>query len=330
VNRHTKSSIVVVALFLGCSIALAANPPEKTPQELLSTATERLIDAKRAGPITLRYGLRFPDGRTGTYVWRQRNLDNQRKEIRIGSLAVSEGASSGKRWRSPGEEPLETWWLVNTLLDCRAKLEYDSSSPLRVITTRIDGRDYLKALADPPGGHSLWGVLLTSPELDLSVSESVFERFAYADWKELPGQGRFPGIARVYLQDEQALEMVLIDGSNKRIEDGDLAPPPDAIFRPSCAGEEGPKLVNRSKPVYPEAARLERAEGLIVLSGVIEADGTVTKLRLVHTPKAKKASRALLVDAAMATVSKWRYEPARCGGTPTPTELNVTVTFFLE
>lgn len=328
----TRSTAVAVfaPLMVAISLASVGAPPQPPAPELLAKARERVLDRSKAGPITLRYALHFPDGRKGTYVLIQRNQENWREDIQVGALAVAEGTTDGNRWRSSGNEALELRWLVDTLLDLKRRLEADAGAAFIVSHKRINGGDYLEVRTRAERGPGDWAALLDLPALDLRVSESAFERLAYADWKELPGAGRFPGVCRISLQDDVVLDMVLASATNKRVNDTEIAAPADAVELPGCAAEDGPKLVRRTSPTYPEAARLDRAQGLVVVSGVIQTNGSVTGLRLVHAPKARKQSQTMLVEAAIAAVSSWRYEPARCHGMPVPAVLDVAVTFTLR
>ncbi len=58
---------------LACGAGFAATSPQESPAELLQRARARVLDARTAGPVTLRYALRFAGGTSGTYVWRQRD-----------------------------------------------------------------------------------------------------------------------------------------------------------------------------------------------------------------------------------------------------------------
>lgn len=325
---HAKLMVAVAVLVLGCGVGLAAKPPQESPQHLLRKASERLLDLRHAGPIALRYVLRFPDGRIGTLLWLQRDGENFRTEFQVGSLAVSRGVLAGKSWQSTGDDGIEVWWLVSTLLDAKGKLEQEEVDTLKVQNRWAGGKDFLEIWTERSKGGK-WVVFLSSPHLDLSLSENGFVRCTYVNWKELPGAGMIPGGCRIYVQRELALEMALENGTNKPIDDAELAPPPDALVRAHCADGEEPKRIRYTPPAYPEEARLDRAQGPVILSATIEADGSVTNVRLVRGPKAGRMSRAL-VDAAIAAVSKWRYEPSLCEGVPTPKESLITMNFTLQ
>ena len=319
------------AILLGCGAALAATAPPGPAAELLLKAEARVLDARHAGPFTLQYALRFSDGTAGTYVWRRRDADNCREEIKVGERTAERGVLSGKGWRTPGDEAPEAWWLESSLFAFRDQLAPETGQALAAENRTIGGREFVEVRRRREPERGSWVVFLTSPELDLSLSEIGFVRRSYSDWKTLRGAGMVPGICRIYIEGRLALEMTLERGTNQPIAAADLARPADAVDREHCPLEVSPpKLVIRTPPTFPAEARAARVQGLVVLSATITAGGEVRDVRPVYPPDAGTGPRLLLVNAAEAAVKTWRYEPARCQGTPIATDLNVTVSFALN
>lgn len=83
-----------------------------------------------------------------------------------------------------------------------------------------------------------------------------------------------------------------------------------------------PRKLRHVPPVYPPAARQARIEGEVLLEALIDTEGNVTNLVVVH-------SVPLLDPAAMEAVRQWRYEPTRLNGVAVPIVLSVTVSFRL-
>ena len=81
-------------------------------------------------------------------------------------------------------------------------------------------------------------------------------------------------------------------------------------------------LIHRVEPEYPEQARQEQIQGAVVLEARIRADGTVETLKVVSGP-------ALLVDAAMAAVTQWRFRPHQINGKPAEMQTTITLNFRL-
>ena len=82
------------------------------------------------------------------------------------------------------------------------------------------------------------------------------------------------------------------------------------------------KLINRVPPVYPEAARKLRIQGLVSVNVVVGKDGAVTVLNV-------GAGHPLLASAAVAAVQQWKYEPTTVSGEPVEVQAKIYVTFKL-
>jgi protein TonB len=76
-------------------------------------------------------------------------------------------------------------------------------------------------------------------------------------------------------------------------------------------------------PRYPDLARQVRLEGEVSIECVIDHRGSVEGARVVSGP-------ALLHQAALEAVTRWRYAPTRLNGEPVPVRLVVTVRFELR
>lgn len=107
------------------------------------------------------------------------------------------------------------------------------------------------------------------------------------------------------------------------IGDGPPAWDPNAIAGEADAGIEPPVLIHRVEPAYPAIARLGGIEGLVILEGVIAADGRIESLNLVKSILA-------LDPAALSAVRQWVYTPARRGGVPVRVRVTIRVQFDLR
>jgi periplasmic protein TonB len=85
-----------------------------------------------------------------------------------------------------------------------------------------------------------------------------------------------------------------------------------------------PVLLEKIEPGYPDAARVARLPGKVVLQAIIGTDGRVESVEVVSSTNS-------LFDAAAAdAVRKWRYRPASMGGRPVKVYFSVAVTFVLR
>ncbi len=82
-------------------------------------------------------------------------------------------------------------------------------------------------------------------------------------------------------------------------------------------------LIHRVEPPYPTLARSARVQGEVVLSAIIDTNGTITNLQLV-------SGHPMLVPAALAAVQEWRYKPYLLNGQPVEVETTITVIFSLS
>jgi protein TonB len=81
-------------------------------------------------------------------------------------------------------------------------------------------------------------------------------------------------------------------------------------------------LLHRVEPVYPPLAKTARIQGSVVLVAVISKAGTIDHLHAVSGPP-------MLVPAAVAAVSQWRYRPYILNSEPIEVETQITVNFLL-
>jgi protein TonB len=104
------------------------------------------------------------------------------------------------------------------------------------------------------------------------------------------------------------------------------APPPPVPKGPTRIKLGGnvqeAKIVARPQPVYPPLAKQARIQGNVVLHAIIDKDGTVTQLEVI-------SGHPLLVQAALAAVKQWRYQPTQLNGEPVEVDTQITVSFVL-
>ena len=86
-----------------------------------------------------------------------------------------------------------------------------------------------------------------------------------------------------------------------------------------------PSYLQNPPPPYPEEARRAKQEGTALVWVGIGSDGNVTGVRIE-----KSSGYALLDQAAVETVGKWRFKPARMAGIAVSTEVMVPIRFQLE
>lgn len=84
-----------------------------------------------------------------------------------------------------------------------------------------------------------------------------------------------------------------------------------------------PKLVKEVAPVYPEDARQQGIQGVVILSVKTDESGRVVDTMILRSVPA-------LDEAARAAVRQWTYEPMTIDGKPVSIVFTVTVNFRLQ
>jgi protein TonB len=104
------------------------------------------------------------------------------------------------------------------------------------------------------------------------------------------------------------------------------APPPSAPAAASVVSAKptrDPKLISSTRLVYPAAARQANIQGTVSVSASIDENGNVVTGKALSGPM-------LLRQAAVESVTQWRYSPALVDGKPTPSQVTVNVDFRLN
>ena len=99
------------------------------------------------------------------------------------------------------------------------------------------------------------------------------------------------------------------------------APAAPRIELPSTQAD----YLNNPKPPYPPLSKRLREEGKVVVSVLIEPDGTASKAEIRTSSGFDR-----LDQTALQTVLRWRYVPGKRNGTPEAMWFNVPINFVLE
>jgi TonB family protein len=83
-----------------------------------------------------------------------------------------------------------------------------------------------------------------------------------------------------------------------------------------------PEKITDVRPVYPRVAVTAHVEGVVEIEVVIGATGNVEQAHVVRPV-------AMLNEAALEAVRRWKYRPTLINGVPVPVKARVRVTFAL-
>ena len=86
---------------------------------------------------------------------------------------------------------------------------------------------------------------------------------------------------------------------------------------------KAPVKLRNVNAVYPPEAIASKVQGVVILEARIEADGSVSRARVLR-------SIPMLDDAAVDAVRQWQFTPTLLNGQPTPIIMTVTVNFTLQ
>jgi len=133
--------------------------------------------------------------------------------------------------------------------------------------------------------------------------------------------------------DPEPLELEEVDASPLDFPEVDLGAvvavpdgPPGPSFSPIyITGDvEAPERIHAPQPKYPEEARISRVQGVVVLQTIIDTLGNVTNIKVL------KGLPSGLTEAAVESVSSWRFNPALLDGQPVAVYYLVTVSFSMQ
>lgn len=124
---------------------------------------------------------------------------------------------------------------------------------------------------------------------------------------------------------DEDIDFVPDDNLVLGVPDAPPPPEPEGPVRFVVGGNiTEPERISGPNPVYPEAARRARIQGVVVLECIIGKDGAV---------KSAKVLRGLplgLTEAAVDAVNRWKFKPSTLNGKPVEVLYILTVRFNLQ
>jgi TonB family protein len=92
------------------------------------------------------------------------------------------------------------------------------------------------------------------------------------------------------------------------------------LSAPVSMGVSGGQLLFRIVPAYPNQARQQRLQGMVVLAATIMEDGRLGEIKVI-------TGSPLLARAALDAAKDWRYQPFQLDGKPVKGETTITFAF---
>lgn len=103
------------------------------------------------------------------------------------------------------------------------------------------------------------------------------------------------------------------------------APPAPVVEEKITAPSAGAAYLNNPAPEYPELAMDRGWEGKVLMKVHVQPDGHPDSVSVI-----KSSGQKVLDDAAVKTVNKWSFVPAKRGDTPIAGWVTVPITFNLS
>ncbi len=86
---------------------------------------------------------------------------------------------------------------------------------------------------------------------------------------------------------------------------------------------KAPERVKYVAPAYPQEAKDNRIQGIVIIEAVVDEAGKVANTRILRSVPALDA-------ASQEAVMQWEYTPTLLNGVPKPVVMTVTVNFTLQ
>jgi protein TonB len=124
---------------------------------------------------------------------------------------------------------------------------------------------------------------------------------------------------------EEELDYQMDDSLLLGVPDAPPAPEPEGPVRFMVGGNiTEPQRIGGPNPVYPEAARRARIQGVVVLECTIGKDGTVRQTKVL------RGLPLGLTESAVSAVKKWKFKASTLNGKPVEVIYILTVRFNLQ
>ncbi|HEY0591723.1 MAG TPA: TonB family protein [Thermoanaerobaculia bacterium] len=311
VRAAALAMLAIVAIAIAGFAPAAAEDLLGGPQHRLSVVMTPAANDQ----ILIQAEIRTPDGtlvaapkvmaNAGTPV--EFTTSSQGRSYKVSVTPAADGSGFAKL------EVLEGREIVDTVVKSIEAPKMRMKTPAEPITLHLAGadlRDVARTLAEITG-------------LDVKVADSVEGKITIwvddVPWDEALVKAIEPlGLRAVFTE-----TAILIAPAGEMKMRTPLPPPPPGYER---VGDDvkPPKVLTRVDPTYPEEARKERVQGIVIVEALIGADGVLKDV------KALKELPYGLTEAAVDAVRQWTFAPALKDGKPVPVAFNLTINFKLD
>jgi TonB family protein len=331
--------MILACLSLASTTWSSSSSDTDGPEALLSRArTQEAIWAEGTPPMMMRADIQISDAKGnpvhGGYTLEWVSPSRWREEIRFGDydrLRVREATGywqkSGLSYQPEIIFQLDTMLHLKDALRLRLKQSFGKAKTHEVAGVRqkcaevkwAKGTDRIMCFDEASG-------TLVSIEYPQGANQNPPEitRIEYGAFNAVAGK-LVPYEIRAFRERKVVASFKVLESS--RITDENppaFNVPQNAEFWGQCDDMQDAEFIDRVQPIYPANARANREQGRVIFYAVIEEDGSLSHLTLIH-----RATPALEASATEA-VRRWRYRPPTCGQTPIRTEVSIETDFWLR
>jgi TonB family protein len=199
---------------------------------------------------------------------------------------------------------------------------------------RVPLRDVLAMLSQEVGAD----VIIEGPDAATPVTEDLRGRSAMeAVYRIQSAVGYIIGQGSMRLNPATGRQELRLEGRKDPGREPGAAPA--RAFKPVEPGLTLPKVISSVRPAYTSTALRAKIEGTVILSVVVEKDGTVGDIRILRSLDASAARRLQisppagpigLDEEAIRAARLWRFVPGKKDGKPVPVEVTLELTFTLR
>lgn len=333
-----------LAMLIACAVPTAAHCAQKNSDPGAEAALARALQTENvwidgALPMHLRGEIGIANGKggmaQGTYTFDFVSPNKNREEIHFANYERVRVRGENGYWQvsSLNYQP-EVVFQLDTLLGLRTMLTIGSKQVLsKLKNRRKDGID--EQCSEVKWTTGIERVLCfgkasgTLMEVDYPTGESQnppeITRIEYSAFAAI-GDKQMPREIRGWKDRKLVIQFKIADierlEKTAQAADSRFQQPPNSEFWAGCADKL--ELVTRVHPVYPPKARANREGGRVVLYAVIEADGSLSHLTVIHHASPD------LENAAIEAVRQWRYKVNGCGDSPGRMETSIPVDFWIQ
>jgi TonB family protein len=322
-NRLPWLFLVVMAMIV--RPAAAQEPP--TVQQLIDTA-HRVSDLGNLRPYTLTANVVVDNDdpktrRTGRLTL-YRDRGRTREELEMGGTREVRIVLRGKEYIVPPHGLLPAL----TLTDIER-----SWDPGSFMASRFNG-----VRPDKVEGADAWCLTRQSgPNSPASCFDAVkgvylgyipnqrmsHEFFDFTSVESGDKQIFYPRRAVILRDDFGRIEVNSIEIKPGAAKDDLFTLPDSAIEIGRCGPEGVAKPIYAPEPEFPAGERAQKIQGVVYTSVIVDKEGKALSVQVLRAPTESLARQAV------ATINKWKFQPAMCGGQPVYQETSIQIDFHL-